>query len=106
MLERAAEIVNLTGSRWCEAEIIRLHARYGARDAEHAVALLRSSLAIARAQRTKLSELRTAMDMAKLLRDHGDPSAARTVLTPVYGWFYEGVGGGSPAGGRGISVES
>jgi predicted ATPase len=26
MLERAAEIVNLTGSRWCEAEIIRLHA--------------------------------------------------------------------------------
>ena len=105
MLERAAEIVNLTGSRWCEAEIIRLHARYGARDAEHAVALLRSSLAIAREQGAKLWELRTAMDMAKLLRDHGDPSAARTVLTPVYGWFTEGLETADLAGARALLDE-
>ena len=105
MLERAAELVNLTGSRWCEAEIIRLHARYGARDAEHAVALLRSSLAIAREQGAKLWELRTAMDMAKLLRDHGDPSAARTMLAPVYGWFTECLETADLAGARALLDE-
>lgn len=92
MLERAAEIVNLTNSRWCEAEILRLQAHYGARDAEHAVALLRSSLAIARDQGAKLWELRTATDMARLLRDLGDTAGARAVLAPVYGWFTEGLG--------------
>jgi class 3 adenylate cyclase len=92
MLERAAEIVNLTGSRWCEAEIVRLQARYGARDAEQTIAFLHSSLAIARKQGAKLWELRTATDMAKLLCDLGDPGAARTVLVPVYGWFTEGSG--------------
>jgi class 3 adenylate cyclase len=91
LLERAAEIVNLTRSRWCEAEIIRLQARYGARDAEQAIAMLRSSLALAREQGAKLWELRTATDMAKLLRDLGDHRAARAVLAPVYGWFTEGL---------------
>jgi class 3 adenylate cyclase len=91
MLERAADITNLTGSRWCEAEIIRLQARYGARDAEQAVALLRSSLALAREQGAKLWELRTATDMARLLRDLGDAAGARAVLAPVYGWFTEGM---------------
>ena len=90
MLERAAEITNLTGSRWCEAEIVRLQARYGARDVDHAAALLRSSLAIARRQGAKLWELRTAMDMARLLRDLGDVDGARAVLGPVYGWFTDG----------------
>jgi predicted ATPase len=92
MLDRAAEIVNQTGSRWCEAEIIRLQARYGAADAEKAIVLLQSSLAIAREQGAKLWELRTATDMAKLLYDLGDPAGARTLLAPVYGWFTEGLG--------------
>jgi predicted ATPase len=105
MLERAAEIVNLTGSRWCEAEIIRLQACYGARDAEQAVALLRSSLTIAREQGAKLWELRTATDMARLLRDHGDSSAARTVLAPVYGWFAEGLETADLAGARALLDE-
>lgn len=91
MLDRAAEIVNLTGSRWCEAEIVRLQARYGAGNAEKSIALLRSSLAIAREQGAKLWELRTATDMARLLRDLGDPDGARTVLAPVYAWFTEGL---------------
>jgi predicted ATPase len=92
MLERAAEIVNLTGSRWCEAEIIRLQARYSARDAAQAIALLRSSLAIAQEQGAKLWELRTATDMANLSRDLGDQNAARSVLAGLYGSFTEGLG--------------
>jgi predicted ATPase len=67
--------------------------------------LLRSSLAIAREQGAKLWELRTAMDMAKLLQDHGDPSAARTVLAPVYGWFAEGLETADLAGARALLDE-
>jgi predicted ATPase len=92
LLERAADIGKQTGSRWCEAEIIRLQARYGARDAERAIALLRSSLTIAREQGAKLWELRTATDMARLFDELGDDSAARDALTPVCDWFTEGPG--------------
>ena len=90
LLERAAEIVNITGARWCEAEIARLQARYSTRDAEAAAVLLRASLATAREQGAKLWELRAATDMARLLRDRGDHDAAREMLAPVYGWFSKG----------------
>ena len=90
LLERAAEIVNITGARWCEAEIARLQARYSANDAEAAIVLLRASLATAREQGAKLWELRAATDMARLLHDRGDHDAAREVLAPVYGWFSAG----------------
>jgi len=90
LLERAAEIVNMTGARWCEAEIARLQARYSASDAEEAIELLRASLATARAQGAKLWELRAATDLARLLHDRGDRDAARDMLAPVYRWFDEG----------------
>ena len=89
LLERAAEIVNLTGARWCEPEIARLQA-HCARDPGDAIALLRFSLTLAREQGAKLWELRTATDLATLLRAHGDHHAARDLLAPVYGWFTEG----------------
>jgi predicted ATPase len=91
LLERAAEIVSLTGARWCEAEIARLQARC-ARDADEAIALLRFSLTLAREQGAKLWELRTATDLATLLRDRGDHGAAHDLLAPVYGRFTEGSG--------------
>ncbi len=90
LLERAAELGNITGGRWCEAEITRLQARFSARDPGEAAALLHASLAKAREQGAKLWELRTATNLAELLRDQGDHTAAREVLTPIYDWFSEG----------------
>ena len=90
LLERAAEIINATGSRWCEAEVTRLRARFCAREEEESLALLRSSLAIARTQGAKLWELRAARDMARLLSDRGDYDAARQMLAPVYARFSPG----------------
>jgi predicted ATPase len=87
LLERASEIIKVTGSLWCKAEVIRLQARFCARDAEESVALLRSSLATAREQGAKLWELRAATDMARLLCDLGDHDAARNILAPVYASF-------------------
>jgi len=39
---------------------------------------------------TKSCELRAAMSMARLWRDHGKRDEARDLLAPVYGWSTEG----------------
>ena len=45
---------------------------------------------MARAQQAKSFELRTAMSMARLLRDQGKRDEARDLLADVYNWFTEG----------------
>jgi predicted ATPase len=92
LLERAGELASSTGARWCEAEIIRLRARFAARDADEAATLLQSSLVLAREQGARLWELRAAADLAQVLRDRGDQAGARQLLKPVCDWFSEGTG--------------
>jgi hypothetical protein len=91
MINRAAELVGLTSERWCEAEVMRLQARYCARDADHCMSLLQASLALAREQKAKLWELRTATTLAELWRDQNRHPEARTLLEPIHGWFTEGL---------------
>jgi class 3 adenylate cyclase len=88
LLDRAAELVTITGERWCEAEIMRLRARFGG--SEQAVPLLEASLAIAREQGAKLWELRTATTLGGVLRDQGHSAVAEDILAPVYDSFTEG----------------
>ena len=90
LLERADELVNTTGGCWCEAEITRLRASFCTRNSEEAATLLRASLVQARQQGAKLWELRTAIDLADVLRDEGSYTEAREVLRPVCEWFSEG----------------
>jgi hypothetical protein len=90
LLDRAAKLVEFTREQWCEAEIIRLQARFSARDPNDTTKLLQSSLAKAREQGAKLWELRTATSLAELWRDKDRHSAAREVLAPIYAWFTEG----------------
>jgi class 3 adenylate cyclase len=90
LLDRAAKLVEFTGEQWCEAEIIRLQARFSARDPNHATKLLEASLAKAREQGAKLWELRTATSLADLWRKQGRHGAAREMLAPIYAWFTEG----------------
>jgi tetratricopeptide (TPR) repeat protein len=59
---------------------------------EEAEASLRAAIDIARAQKAKSWELRSATTLARLLADRGDRVAAREVLATVYGWFTEGFG--------------
>jgi predicted ATPase len=47
-------------------------------------------LAIARQQHAKSGELRAAMSLASIWRDHSKVQQARELLAPVYGWFTEG----------------
>jgi predicted ATPase len=90
LLDRAAELSELTDERWCEAEILRMRACVGARDADEAARLLQTSLGVARNQRAKLWELRTAVSLAKLWREQGRHAAAHDVLAPIYSQLTEG----------------
>jgi hypothetical protein len=90
MINRAAELVGVTSERWCEAEVLRLQARFCAHDPDHAMSLLQASLALAREQKAKLWELRTATTLAELWRDQNRHAEARVLLEPIHTWFTEG----------------
>lgn len=86
---RAADLVERTDERWCEAEILRLRARL-ASDPEIAIGLLKRSLSLAREQAALLWEWRAATDFASLLKDRGEREAARSVLAAVLARVSEG----------------
>jgi predicted ATPase len=90
LLDRAARLTTDTDERWCEAEILRLQARYGARDQNEALELLQRAIGVARSQRATLWELRSASCLAELWRDRGQHGDACEVLSPVHARFTEG----------------
>jgi len=91
LLDRAAELANLTGEQWSTPEIIRLQSHFAVREQEEAIALSNSSLSMAREQGAKLWELRSAMRLAELLRDQEKYTEAHELLSPLYAWFVEGL---------------
>jgi hypothetical protein len=50
-----------------------------------------TALTLARQREAKSLELRAATSLSRLWRDQGKPAEARDLLTPVYGWFTEGL---------------
>jgi class 3 adenylate cyclase/tetratricopeptide (TPR) repeat protein len=90
LLHRAAELVESTNERWCEAEIPRLRSRL-TNDPATSCRLLQTSLALAREQGALLWEVRAASDLARLLRSQGRPEAARRALAQVVGRLNEGL---------------
>jgi predicted ATPase len=90
--DEALQIVETTGVHWLAAELNRLKGQLLLRQghAEAAEELYRKALSIAAEQEAKLWELRAAVSLARLRRDHGRRAEARDLLAPVYGWFTEG----------------
>jgi hypothetical protein len=90
----AITAVEKTKERWWEAEVHRIAGEIALKspepDTEKAETYFERALSVARAQQAKSWELRAAMSMARLWRDHGKPQQARELLAPVYGWFTEG----------------
>lgn len=91
LLDRANELVKLTGEQWCLAEIMRLQARFSTKDPGEAAQLLQNGIAKAKDQGAKLWELRTSVSLAELWLGQGLNDAARDALAPVYKWFTEGM---------------
>ena len=57
---------------------------------EGAEADFRDSIALAEKQGAKAWELRSAISLARLLKERGERTAAQDLLAPIYGWFTEG----------------
>src|SRR5207237_8612284 len=99
LIERAAELTQLTGQQWCEPEIARLRARFAARSTQEAEALLQASLVKAKQQGARLWELRSAIDLAALWRGQRDTEAS-TLLSGAYAAFTEGFAMADMVAGR------
>ena len=93
-ISKAMTAMQATKERWCEAEVHRVAGEIALkspeRDVPKARAYFEHSLTVAQAQQAKSWELRTAMSMARLLRDQRKVQAARDLLAPIYDWFTEG----------------
>jgi len=81
-----------TSARWCEARVHHLRAQLFSASSEwpQAEECLRRALEVARQQNARSFELRSAISLARLWRDHGQRREARDLLAPVYGWFTDG----------------
>ena len=91
VLEEALAIVDKTGERWSEGELLRLRGEIEARDDFAAAeASFQAALKIARRQATKAWELRSATSLARLWQGQGRYDDARDLLKPVHDWFTEG----------------
>jgi DNA-binding response OmpR family regulator/class 3 adenylate cyclase/predicted ATPase len=93
VIEQAIAIAGETGERWCLAEILRIKAGLLAatgRAGDQVETLFVKSLEIARGQRARCWELRTACDLASLWQSQGRGKEALQLLRPIYAQFTEG----------------
>jgi class 3 adenylate cyclase/tetratricopeptide (TPR) repeat protein len=91
-LAEADRLAHATQVKWVLSATVRLRGdlQLLANDRLSAEASFLNALAIARRQNAKIFELRSAMSLACLWRDHGKRQQAHDLLAPIYGWFTEG----------------
>jgi class 3 adenylate cyclase/predicted ATPase len=92
-IRKAKELISDTGELLWHADVLRIEGEVrllcGASTKEAEESFVQA-LEVARKQRAKSFELRAAMSMTRLWRDHSERDEARDLLAPVYGWFTEG----------------
>jgi predicted ATPase len=93
-INEALTMLETTKETWSQAEVHCVAGEIALSSPEpnaaKAAAFFEHALATARRQQAKSWELRAAMSLARLWRDHGKVQQARELLAPVYGWFTEG----------------
>jgi predicted ATPase/DNA-binding winged helix-turn-helix (wHTH) protein len=95
LLETAARTAKTSGEHWWEAELHRLRGELVVREGEpHAERSAEEyfcrGLEVARSQRAKSLELRSAVSLSRLWRHRGQRREAEHLLASVYGSFTEG----------------
>jgi predicted ATPase/DNA-binding winged helix-turn-helix (wHTH) protein len=96
-----------TGEAWCEPELLRVRGRFLLQqgDEPSAEICFRRSLQQAEQQGALSWELRTALDLARLLRSQGWADQAVGELAPVHARFTEGFGTPDVAAGSVLLAE-
>ena len=97
-LEAVAEAMAMAEPDGEQDQLAELHRIRGALhsvcgDRSAAEACFQQALAVARRQKARLWELRAAECLARLWADAGQRTRALDLLSPVYGWFTEGLDG-------------
>ncbi len=94
VLSRALDEVEESGARQFEPEMHRVRGellcRGNGKESLEAELCFAKALEVARLQEARSLELRAAVSLARLWRDHGKTAQARDLLAPVYDWFTEG----------------
>ena len=96
LIDEAFAIAKANHETWCSAELHRERGELlllaSGHDAEtQADKEFQAAIEIAAAQGAKLPELRASVARARLLAARGKRRQARDILTPIYGWFSEGL---------------
>jgi class 3 adenylate cyclase/predicted ATPase len=93
-MSEAMTTIETTRETWYEAEVNRTAGDIALlspqHDAAKAEAYFERALSVARKQKARSFELRTATSLARLWREQGKRQQARDLLAPVYDWFTEG----------------
>ena len=93
LLAEAIRQVGRNGDTCYMPELLRVKAgllRSEQARIEEVESCLKESLELSRRQGARAWELRSAMDLAKLLADEGQLGSARSLLQPVYAQFVDG----------------
>jgi class 3 adenylate cyclase/predicted ATPase len=95
-LAEARAVIDETAVRGFEAHVHRIEGRLlllgAAPDATAAERCFNQAISVARRQGARLSELRAAVDLARLWRDQGQRTKAADLVAPLYTQFSEGFG--------------
>jgi predicted ATPase len=93
-IEEAFPIVERSGARWHEAEVLRLKGELllaqDASNGAQAEQCFRTAIEVARKQKAKSWELRATTSLARLLAKQGKREESRAMLADIYNWFTEG----------------
>ena len=94
VLNKAADLLNQTGTRYYEAELYRLKGELllmqNAINVAQAESCFRQAIEVARKQSAKSWELRATTSLSRLLVRQDRRAEARTMLGEIYDWFTEG----------------
>lgn len=93
VVEEAARIIRDGGETWMEAELYRCKGELLLANGENVEKIeicFQQALEIARLQKARSFELRTATSLCRLRRDQGIRTEARDLLSDCFGWFSEG----------------
>ncbi len=85
--------IEASAERWNESDICRIEGdlRLAQNESESAERCYRQAIEIPGAQQARSFELRATTALARLWAERGERQKAQDLISPLYGWFTEGL---------------